>query len=270
MKPDQTRTRRSGFTLTELLTVIGLVSLLISLLLPVVGKVKAAANNTSCLSNLRQMGVAWTMYAVDNHGRLPDYMWLTKAAGKDNAWYGYWPGILAKNGVTAPVLLCPAARDEAPDDRSAGFGNVSYAWTGKYVRVTNGSGVKLNDTTYRTSSYGYNRYLTMNTFKRDGSANCLSAIGNLSNVPVFFDCAYADALPANRGEKVPEQPPPNLRGDNLSEGSPHHWRFLLGRHGRGINVCTADGGVRWVRLEESYLLTWNGTWTPYRLKLPAQ
>jgi prepilin-type processing-associated H-X9-DG protein len=234
--------------------------------MPVVSKTRAAARNTSCASSLRQMGVGWMAYLSDNDGRLPDYTFQMQPG--NSAWYEYWPGILAKAGVMGQVLLCPGASEEAPADRSAGFGSVQYAWTGKYSPVVNGSGVRLNDEAYRVSSYGHNRYLTRNGFKRDGSANCLSAIKNPQNVPLFFDCAYADARPVNRGEKLPEPSPPDLRGDGLNETSPQHWRFLLARHGRGINVCFEDGSVRWVRLEESYMLMWNGSWTPYRLQLP--
>ena len=116
MRPDVTRRRHarsgspSGFTLVELLTVIGLMALLVSLFMPVLGKVRAAANTTGCVSNLRQVGVAWTMYVAENHGRLPDFAGVTTSPTPDVAWRGYWPGIAEAAGVKSESLLCPAAR----------------------------------------------------------------------------------------------------------------------------------------------------------------
>ena len=259
--------RRRGFTLVELLTVVGLVTLLVSLLMPVASKVRAAANNTSCLSNLRQINAAWIVYVADHDGRLPHYMW--NALPGETAWRGYWPGIVTKNGVTDPLLLCSAAREEAGADR-AGFGDVTTAWTGKHIPLQNRSAVKLNAQRYRTSSYGYNRHLTYSDAGAGARVNSLSAMTGVSNIPTFFDCAFADARPDNGAEAVPVKPPPDLRGGTLTEASPQHWRFLLGRHGRGINVAMADGSVRWVQLDETYRLTWKAGWVPYRLALPRR
>src|SRR4051812_2156364 len=85
--------RRRGFSLTELLTLVGLVTLLLSLLVPVLSKVRAAASNTNCLSNIRQMGAAWTTYTMEHHGRLPEYVWHTPGT-PEMAWNGYWLGAL--------------------------------------------------------------------------------------------------------------------------------------------------------------------------------
>jgi len=61
-----TPTRRTdrAFTLVELLVVMGLISVLLSLLLPVVGKARAAARSTACLSNVRQLGMALQLYTA--------------------------------------------------------------------------------------------------------------------------------------------------------------------------------------------------------------
>ncbi len=114
---------RCGFTLVELLVVIAIIAILAAMLFPVFVRARAKAEQVSCLSNVRQLGMAVLMYAQDYDGNLPiavtcrpdwSYCWTTME-------------LLEPYVMNREIRFCPSDRDGSVDLSSfPGLGRYSY------------------------------------------------------------------------------------------------------------------------------------------------
>ncbi len=87
--PRQRRVGRPGFTLIELLVVVAIISLLMSVLLPALGRAREMARQANCGANMHHLGIAWDMYATDHKGVVMPGRDYSSAHDYD---YRFWSG----------------------------------------------------------------------------------------------------------------------------------------------------------------------------------
>jgi prepilin-type N-terminal cleavage/methylation domain-containing protein len=265
--------RTHGFTLIELLVVVAVIAILAALLLPALGRAKMQAQQTVCLSNLRQVTLAGLMYLDETQGGFPYNAPLLPGYEATVAPQWFWA--LTNYSVDTQSLLCPSTHQQ-PSTGLYLAGTADMAWIGGGVDIPS----------QLAGSYGQNGWFTEfvskgpTAFSYGGHADFffqkLSSVQKPAQTPLFFDQNYVETVPLETDTPATDlyfgQPP--ITAERIGMGC-----CTILRHGGrtatssvpyasgqplpgAINMCVADGHGELVKLPKLWSYYWHLNWNP--------
>jgi prepilin-type N-terminal cleavage/methylation domain-containing protein/prepilin-type processing-associated H-X9-DG protein len=168
--------QRIGFTLIELLVVIAIIAILAAILFPVFAQARSKARQAGCLSNTKQLGLAWVMYAQDydetsTNAEFVGRIWIVDGGGC-GAWKNYAGGLKRCDDMFFQDLIRPYAKND------------DFAWCPSVPKSfvwKNGAGFKSPMEVNRTS-YWYNWYYW--------NGQPLAKVNKVSESPIAIDMPY--------------------------------------------------------------------------------
>ena len=253
------RRRPAAFTLIELLVVIAIIAVLAGLLLPALARAKAQARSVWCLSNLRQWGIAWTIYADENNNSFSQGTAVSWARGE-------WLHALKKHYENKPdLLLCPVAtarrgpgaQETRVPPRSATaveYGGPTTAYDFPVLDPTASLPGRQGNI---VSSYGINNWVYdpppgVGAIQGRNTAwnwRKFTAPLEPSNTPLFGDTMWRGGGPHHN------ERPPAFNGEWRGYDAEFN-HFAIRRHGRGSQLLFFDTSARAVRTRQLWSLPW--------------
>ncbi|MDX1935256.1 MAG: DUF1559 domain-containing protein [Capsulimonadales bacterium] len=229
------RGNHSAFTLIELLVVIAIIAILAAILFPVFAQAREKARQTSCASNLKQIGLALAMYVQDYDETYPNRRFEPFGAAPDFSDYDQnsWRSVIQPYVRNRELLTCPSNPDRTVPSYDPEFG-VSYA--ANFTEV----GAAAADALGR-GLFGQHRSPGVALAAVERPSECI-AVTEIQNIPyVTFvvdrnDLSYTWAYGPKQGQVVT-----NIYGNCLFKG-----------HSGMTNYLFADSHVKALRPNATY------------------